>query len=140
MTGQRKRPETGKLLIGQRVMVRRSYNDARGRKPEDMYIPAVVVKVGRAWVELEGWARSDTSPLCWRMRLDTQDEGNRQYPQGSASFATLEQHEWDTAEREAFQSLRNYGIELNATSWWRGREIELAEIINTAVSERGDEE
>lgn len=130
----------GKLWIGQRVMVRRSSNDSRGRKPEDTYIPAVVVKVGRVWVALESERFGQSPrPCVWRMRMDTQDEGNRQYPQGNASFATFEQHEWDMAKREAFQSLRNYGIELNATSWWRGREIELAEIINTAVSEREDE-
>lgn len=130
----------GTLSIGQRVMIRRSYNDARGRKPEDMYIPAVVAKVGRRYVELEGSRPNPHSnPLRWRMLMSAQRQVS-DYSGSNASFATLEQHEWDMAEREAFQSLRNHGIELNATSWWRGREIELAEIIDTAVSEREDEE
>lgn len=126
MTVSKTRPELGKLEPGQRVIVRRSPNDMRRRPPEDRYIPAVVVKAARVWVDLEGtegaWKRT------WRMRRDTQDEGS-QYSGSNARFLTLEQHAWQETRDWALAVLQEHGIDLRNSSPWRGREIELADIL-----------
>lgn len=128
MTATNARPELGDLKPGQRVMVRRSANDQRGRKPEDRYIPAVVVKAARVWVELDR-VEGRGYPSTWRMRRDTQDEGSN-YSGSNASFATLDQHEWDKARDRAFRILQDNGIRLDSSSLWRGREVELADLID----------
>lgn len=126
MTTKRTRPELGELTPGQPVMVRRSPNDMRGRKPEDRYIPAVVVKAARVWVDLEGteeiWKRT------WRMRRDTQDEGT-QYSVSNARFLTLEQHAWQETRDWALAVLQEHGLTVESRSPWRGREIELADLL-----------
>lgn len=126
------RPELGKLEPGQPVMVRRSHNDRRYRDHGDEYIPAKVVKVGRVWVDLE---RSDLGDLprwsinTWRMRMDRQSEATN-YSGSDASFATLDQHEWDKAQTWALAVLRDNGIRLDRESPWAGREVELANMIS----------
>lgn len=126
-----KRPELGELTPGQSVMVRRSVNEMRGIKPEDRYIPAVVVKAARVWVDLKrvgkGW------PQSWRMRRDTQSESTR-YSGSNASFATMEQHAWDETQTWARGVLKENGIRLDHQSPWKGREVELADLISKASS------
>lgn len=125
------RPPLGELEAGQPVMVRRSAGHMRGRPVEDRYIPAVVVKAARVWVEI---AMSDVdlptwSLYRWRMRRDTQNEG-ASYSSGNASFATLDQHSWDEAMDRARGVLAENGINLERDSLWRGREVELADMIS----------
>lgn len=134
MTTTNARPKLGDLEPGQKVMVRRSSLDQRGRKPEDRYVPAVVVKAARVWVELK---RADLPESAlghrhWRMRRDTQDEAT-QYSGSNASFATLDQHEWDKARNWAHGVLQENGIRLDHSSPWRGREVELADMISHAA-------
>lgn len=128
------RPKLGELKPGQPVVVRRSPNDGRGRKPEDRHIPAVVTKVARVWATIEGTGDSQYRPAVWRMRLDSQDEGS-QYSGMNASFATLEQHAWDETASWARAVLRDNGIDIRMNSPWRGREIELADIISKMTQE-----
>lgn len=124
------RPALGTLGPGQEVMVRLSPNDSRRKPPEECYIPAKVRSVARVWVELErvgeGWPRE------WRMRRDVQHQGT-QYSGSNASFATLEQHAWDETQDWARGVLRDNGIDLRTDSPWRGREIELADLLAKAV-------
>lgn len=137
MSDTGKRPEAGELEPGQPVMVRRDRNDMRGRPPEERYIPAVVVKAARVWIDLEGmdgsWRRT------WRMRRDTQTEGS-QYTGSDASFATLEQHAWDEAAHRAANVLRDHGLTVERTSPWRGREIQLADLLAKMAPQSGAEE
>lgn len=136
MSEQRKRPELGVLEPGQHVMVRRSPNDARGRKQEDMYIPAVVVKAARVWVDLE--ALEEGWPRVWRMRRDTQDEGS-QYPGSVARFLTVDQYAWEKTWNWALDVLREHGINLCDSSPWRDRKIELAKMLtNASATEEGE--
>lgn len=125
MTRYGPRPELGTLTVGQQVMVRRSSNDMRHRKPEDRYIPAVVVKAARVWIELE---RADGLRGSWRMRRDTQDEGT-QYSGSDARFLTLEQHAWQETRDWALAVLRDHRLTVQPGSPWRGREIELADLL-----------
>lgn len=127
MTTKKTRPALGELKPGQPVMIRQSYNDTRGRKPEDRYIPAVVVKASRVWIELVS-TDEKRYRMSWRMRRDTQDEAT-QYPGSNASFATLDQHAWDETWRWARDVLIDHGIELRNRSPWRGREIEMANLL-----------
>lgn len=120
----------GKLEVGQKVMVRRSPNDSRGRAPEDQYVPAVVTKVGRVWVDLR---RSDLPENAlgfgtWRMRIDTQNQASK-YSGSNASFATLDQHAWDQTRAWAFGVLKEHGLRVDHGTKWYGREIELAETL-----------
>lgn len=132
-----KRPELGELKLGQKVMVRRSANDMRGRKSEDRYIPAVVTKVGRVWVDL---ARADLPEKAlgygtWRMRMDTQCEGS-QFSGSNDSFATLDQHDWDQTQAWAREVLTEQGLRiLDRNSPWYGREVDLAQLLVSLPAE-----
>jgi hypothetical protein len=131
---ENKRPELGELKVGQEVMVRRSPNDMRGRRPaSERYIPAVITKVARVWIEIERTCGDreklpSWSIYRWRMRQDSQDEGT-QFTGSNASFATLEQHAWDQTRNWAFEVLSENGIRLDMDSPWRDREVELADLI-----------
>jgi hypothetical protein len=135
MTTQKTRPELGELKAGQQVMVLQSPNGRRRQPPEEWYIPAVVTKVARVWIELE---KSSSEPLPqwsiyrWRMRRDTQDEGS-QYSGNNASFVTLEQHAWDETRRWGLQVLSDNGIKVERGSPWHGREAELADLITKST-------
>ena len=122
------RPELGELTVGQPVMVRRSSNDMRRRPPEQRYIPATVVKVGRVWVTLEGQEPGWRSSRQWRMRLDTQNEAS-QYSGSNASFLTMDQHAWEETASWAMAVIRDHGLTVESRSPWRGREIELADLL-----------
>lgn len=135
MTVSRTRPALGELTVGQPVMVRRSPNDMRGRKGADRYIPARVTKVARVWVTIESTEDSRYRPAVWRMRLDTQDEGT-QYSGLNASFLTMDQHAWTETRDWALTVLKDHGIDLRSNSPWRGREIELADILAKVGQDR----
>jgi hypothetical protein len=125
------RPELGELTPGQKVVVYRSHNDMRGRKPEERAIPAEVVKAARVWVDIRksGENLDEWSIYRWRMRRDTQDEAT-QYSGSNCRFATLDQFAWDETQRWARGYLREQGIELRRSGPWTGREVELADIIS----------
>jgi hypothetical protein len=84
-----------------------------------------VVKAARVWVDLE---RADGLRGNWRMRRDTQDEGTP-YSGSNASFLTMDQHAWTETRDWALAVLKDHGIDLRSNSPWRGREIELADIL-----------
>jgi hypothetical protein len=122
------RPALGELTVGQPVMVRRSANDSRRRDPAECYIPAVITKAARVWIEMAKPDSSEWSIYRWRMRRDTQNEAT-QYSGSNASFATLEQHEWDKTQAWALGLLHDQGIRVDRESPWSGREVALADLI-----------
>ena len=67
----------------------------------------------------------------YRMRRDTQD-ANSGYSRADR-FVTAEQYAWEQARSAAFKFLRGQGFDLRGGSPWRGREIELADIIRAAT-------
>jgi hypothetical protein len=88
-----------------------------------------VAKVGRVWIEIE--VPGTYRPITYRMRMDTQDGGGDfGYRE---RFYTMEQ--WETLQRrnDAIARLDHQGINLSLLSPWRGREHELAEIINQGM-------
>lgn len=107
------------VKVGDTVIVTEHRRDPR---------EAVVSKVGRVWVTVgEGWQER-------KFRLDDQSDGsNIGY---GTHFYTPDQ--WAEKQRsdEASTYLREQGIEIGWTSPWRGREIELANVIRS-VGERG---
>lgn len=127
-----KRPELGELNPGQPVMVRRSRNDMRGRKPEDQYISAVVVKDSHVWIKLAG--KDGSLGRTWRMRRDTQNEAT-QYNGSDDSFVTLEQHAWDKTREWGRVVLWEHGIRLDRGSRWIDREAELANLLGATPEE-----
>ena len=114
-------------------MVCRSPNDMRRRSPEERYIPAVVVKAARVWIELKAAEDVPDSKrwMTWRMRRDTQDEAT-QYSGSNNRFVTLDQHAWEETRSWARAVLRDNGIDLRGDSPWRNREVELADILAKA--------
>jgi hypothetical protein len=134
-----KRPELGELVPGQRVMVYRSTNDMHCREPEERAVPARIVKANRVWIELEtaNFVPSQIGHRTWRMRRNTQDEASR-YSGSDASFATLEQYEWDETRNWAAGFLEKQGIRVDWWRPWSGREVELADIIASTMQKEGE--
>ena len=101
------------------------------RDATSQFIPAVVTKIGRVWVDLKA---AESAPdlqrwMTWRMRMDTQNEAT-EYSQLDASFATLEQHAWDETLTWARGVLKDQGLRVERDSTWFGREIELADVLS----------
>jgi hypothetical protein len=114
------------LVIGSPVVV--SLPQHRARKKGEQ-VPAQVTDKARVWVTLTETATD--RPRTWRMRLDTQDEGDRMYSQHNARFRTSEQAVHSEAASEARSYLAEQGIEIQLRSPWRDeqRVIELARMI-----------
>jgi hypothetical protein len=87
-----------------------------------------VVKIGRVWIEVqpEGW----TTGRTLRFRLDNQTDGS-QYP-SSQRFYTLGQWAENQRQVAASEFLSDQGIRVEHGSLWRGREVELANLLRTA--------
>jgi hypothetical protein len=125
------RPESGQLAEGDKVLV---FEGTWGR-PRREAIPAVVEKASRIWLILRDGGDGSRYPRQWRMRRDTQDEGNKQYPQGNGWFVTPEQHEYD--ERLAAVDAVICDAKVRLDDGWRGagrvwtpeRRIALADLI-----------
>ncbi len=119
----------GELEPGQPVMLVRSSNDMRYRKPEEKYVPAYVIKVARVWVTVD--MDPESTGTGWnshRMRMDDQTEGT-QYSGSEWRFVTLPQYEWEKTQTWARGVLAEHGVRLDSDSRWRGRETELAQIL-----------
>lgn len=109
----------------------------RNRPAEDRYIPAVIVKAARVWVDLVQKDHADASPWSiyrWKMRRDTQNEGS-DYSGSNASFLTLDQHAWEETQSWAREILKDNGLVIDRDSRWRGREVELADLIGSLPKE-----
>ena len=119
----------GSVAQGDRVMVVRSMNDMRRRPSNECYIPATVTKAARVWLELEEVTPVGRYPRTWRMRRDTQKDGS-QYPGSSERFVTMDQYRAEVAQHEARAFLSGQGITVEHSSPWRGREVELANILH----------
>lgn len=132
------RPPLGDLVAGQPVIVRRSSNDMRGRKAEDRYISARVVKAARVWVELASvstrtsWDNIVVPERTWRMRMDTQNEAT-EFSGSNDQFLTLPQYQWQIARDWARSVLTEQGIRLDTDSPWRKRIVELADLLSKTV-------
>lgn len=77
-------------------------------------------------------------PLSWRVRRDTGTEhppGQQLSASGWKAF-TVEQHEHEERLSAAFRVLRQHGISIANGTPWRGREIELADLLTAHVAER----
>lgn len=129
------RPALGELKPGQDVIVVRSPNDQRNRQPDDIRLPAKVIKVARVWVTLGDPRKPDWSIYRWKMRMDTQDEGS-DFSGSNARFVTIEQNEWEETRAWAQGVLREAGVDIRSGSPWAGREVELADFIATRKEEQ----
>lgn len=121
------------LKPGDEVLVVRPSNLNRRLSLKDRTQRAVVKSVARVWCELETHP-DERFPNFWRMRLDTQDEGDRQFSQNNARFYTPEQYAAMVAKNEACALLNAQGIRVDMDSPWRGREVELADLLRKAQS------
>lgn len=120
---------SAKLNVGDPVMVYRPRSRYRSNDP----IPAAITKIGRVWVEMH--APDNGIGRTWRMRMDTQDEGNGKYSHYNASFYTPEQQAWKQKLREADEFLRDQGIEIGSGGGWAlpSRRVFLANLIREAI-------
>lgn len=84
-----------------------------------------VVSVARVWVEI--MSTDNRSLRCWRLRLDTQNDGSKYNPQ--AWFRTPGQHAYHEARDAANVYLRAQGIQIDHGSAWMDRRIELARLV-----------
>lgn len=114
------KPGLGPVAVGDRLLVIRT-NTRINREP----IETVVVKVGRAWINLEATTGSGT----WRMRLDTQNE-NTGYGYNGDRFVTHAQYEWEQRAADAETALHDAKIDVYRGPWASGdRLLALADFI-----------
>lgn len=123
-----RRPELGELKVGDTVWVQQPRNRRSAGSPPAVL--AEVATVARVWITVKR-KDNDGHPRDWRMRLDTQDEGDRQYTQHNASFRTPAQQLWHWAHTEASTYLRDQGVTVEMRSPWSNEAgtIRLARII-----------
>jgi hypothetical protein len=121
------RPELGEIKVGDTVWVQEpSHRRSAGSPPA---VLAEVASVARVWAVLKR-KDDDGHPREWRMRLDTQDEGDRRYPQYNAAFRTPAQQLWHWASTEASTYLREQRITIDHGPWDSAAgKIKLARII-----------
>ncbi len=108
------RPWRGTLTEGDTVYV---WEAARVRSADAGPVPARVASVGRTWVMLESVRTRETGSgtqphRTWRMRLDTQDSGNRMRSQRNHRFVTADQLAYDQRITAAYRVLREHGIDI----------------------------
>lgn len=126
------RPACPVLVVGDKVIVRRSPNDMRGRPRTDRFMAAEVVKAGRVWLTIRCTGTSSDSRE-WRMRRDTQDQAT-QYSGSNASFVTPEQHDWDERMAAVDAVIRDADVRLSdgwqrSEIWTPDRRTALADFI-----------
>ncbi len=113
------------VQIGEQVVVTFGQRGLSAQRGE-------VVKVGRVWIEVQ--PDGSRPGHAYRFRLDTQTDGS-QYA-SSSRFYTLDQ--WAERERQndASKFLSDQGIRIDFGSAWRGREVELVNLIRSALEGR----
>ena len=127
-----KRPALGDIAEGATVYVWPSTN-GRSRKPDARPAPAKLAKASRVWMTIE-CITDDDWPREWRMRRDTQDEGNRMHPQQNARFVTPEQLAYDDAVAAARRTILEHGLIIDFGTRWdsdAGR-VRLAQLLRSA--------
>lgn len=118
--------------VGDEVVVILPADNARETRDQRTRLGRIS-SVARVWLVID---EVGGSGLSWRMRIATQSEGNESYPQFDARFLTLDQ---DAAERRrdaASEYLEDKGITIDRRSSWRGREVELADLLKAHEAKR----
>ena len=129
-----KRPELGALNVGDTVwIVEPAHRHARGGDNP----PALAVLESKARVWATFRRQDDGWPKEWRLRLDTQTDG--QQSNWATSFRTPAQQLWAWAYSEASAYLHEQKINLELGSPWRAERqtIRLARIIWEATNVDG---
>jgi hypothetical protein len=127
VTRPESRPELGEVKVGDTVWVQEPRHRRSAGAPPSVL--GEVTSVARVWITVK--RRDDGHPREWRLRLDTQDEGDRRYTQHNAVFRTPAQQLWYWAHTEATTYLREQGITCEHRSLWSSEAgaIRLARII-----------
>lgn len=100
------KPALGTLKVGDEVIVlERRY----GRGTEQH--AAIVTSVARVWIDLKSFEGYRT----WRMRLDTQDDGNKNSA-WKDRFVTQEQFAWMEKLNAATSYLKKAGVQIEYKS------------------------
>ena len=119
------------LKPGDKVFVRRTAQDMRGRSADQWYIPAEVVKAARVWITIkttDQWLRE------YRMRRDKQSETSG-YGASDRSFVTPEQREYDDRIAEINAVIDAAGVDVERhvhpadRKWTPSRRAALADFI-----------
>lgn len=95
-------------------------------------VQAVVTKVARVWITVSE-PLVVRHPREWRLRRDTQDSGDRNYPQHNSRFYTLPQWADHLEEERVRKILREHRIDIGPHSPLYQNEAfkaELADLVN----------
>jgi hypothetical protein len=118
--------------VDDEVVVILSANLHRGQSREQRTRRGRITAIARTWLVIYEIGKDPLRARSWRMRIDTQREGNKNYSQHDARFLTVEQDERERAKIAAAEYLDEQGIDIRHTSPWHGREAELADLLKSA--------
>jgi len=103
-------------------------------KSDDRTVEVVVTEAKRinlAVQEIE--AKGDSHQRTWNVRRDNRKESVDSSGYGWHAY-TVEEHENSQRTREAWTFLHEQGISISSSVLWRGREIELADLIRAHLA------
>lgn len=107
------KPELGPIAVSDKlIVIVPTYSSRR----DDAKVNVVVTKASRVWIELTEVEQVRSMARTWRMRRDTQNDGNGRY---GPRFVTPEQHDWEGRVHAAWKELTSAGINPTGSSLWR---------------------
>lgn len=117
------RPETPKITVGTRLLVRSGLEARRVQRgaPEAVPVEAEVIRMARVWITLRAVKPEEATRLGyapplreWEMRLDTQDTEGPRYGYSRSyldCYLTAEQYAYDRRLAAAREVIRGAGFE-----------------------------
>lgn len=121
------RPALGPLTVGDHLTLIQASN--RWRPTPNLDVE--VVKKGRIWIDLREVNQVASMARTWRMRLDSQNDGNA-VGAGGDRFVTAEQQAWEQRIGDARAVLREAKVIPDYASRWNHdeeRQLALADFI-----------
>ena len=127
------KPTLGPVAVGDQLLVISAPSKWHPKQPTEV----VVVKKGRIWIDLREVNQVASMARTWRMRLDTQNDGNT-IGAGGDRFVTAEQQAWEQRIGDARAVLRDAKVSPDSASLWNrdeGRLLALADFIRAYDTE-----
>lgn len=118
------------------VMIYRTGSKTHG-KSDDHVVRAVVTDAKRVNLSITEKDQASSRARTWYVRRDTGTDKARSARGGLYGWKayTVAQHEHNERRSAAGRTLRRHGINIDSSSPWRGREIELLDLLTQHVEQ-----